>query len=537
MSRLLAVLAVALAACSNEGRPSPPADAGAMTDRATPRCSVRFDGDVSIRVHTSERRRLRVVLDPPTPGVGLRVGVVGIGLDASLTETRMASMEDGSAETVLIAPTDSATFRVRATADCGAEASVEVAVGDRGFGAIAADAVYRGARTPRRLELNLASGSECPTMGGDPTRRTVVPLPGGVVRFGSLPADLTFTVWAQALGVDDVVLAQGCAAPQTIRADEESAASVRFVDRPLRLADQYTLDLALDLAGTTGDLRGRWTAPVRREVLAAGSTASYIAHEVSRAVGEASGATDGGTSDLQAVFDAAMRAGLGARFDAELTTRGLLLEDSFDQIAATTARALGAVRWRVTFPAGSSGAAVSPVASEVILDPGTPDVTRDDAHLPLALEGTVATAVGDGDAMTIALSDTSLPWTRVARGALGAVTVRLGASTTGEYAAAPLCPVAAAVLRDASGVCDSACIQSACRRAVDALARAFDDEVASQLSPRATTSFRMTAAATPLPGSLVVDRASGTFTGRWTADPMVTLQGPWTLQHVAPMPR
>ena len=498
---------------------------------------MRFDGDPAILVRTSERRRLRMVLDPATPGVGVRIGVVGVGLDASLSATRTVTDANGSAEIVLIAPTDSATFRVRATADCGAEASVAVAVGDRGFGSLAANAVYQGSRTPLRLELNIVSGSECPAAGGDPMGRTRVPLPGGIVRFGSLPADLTFTVWAQALGTDDLVLAQGCAAPQTIHADQESVASVLFVDRPLRLADQYSLGLTLDLTATAADLRADWTAPVRRELLTAGSTANYIAREVSRAVGEASGTTDGGTSALQAVFDAALRAGLGARFDAELTTRGLLLEDSFDELAATTARALGAVRWQITFPAMPAGGAVAPVGSAVILDPGTPDVARDDARLTLSPEGTVALSVGSGDIATIGLVNTVLPWTQVARGALGAVTLRLGASTTGEYAAAPLCPVAATVLRDASGICDAACIQSACRRAVDSLARIFDDEVASHLASRSVTSFRMAAVATPLAQGLVMDHAQGAFVGQWTSDPAAPLAGPWTLQHLVPVAR
>ena len=537
MSRLLAALAVVLAACSHEDHRASSADAGATSDRAVAQCSVRFDGDPAILVRTSERRRLRVVLDPAMPGVGLRIGVVGVGLDASLSATRALTDSNGSAEIVLIAPTDSATFRVRATAECGGETSVAVAVGDRGFGSFAANAVYQGSRTPLRLEMNLVSGSECPTAGGDPMTRTRVPLPGGVVRFGSLPADLTFTAFAQAIGADDLVLAQGCAAPQTIRAGQESVASVLFEDRPLRLADQYTLGLTLDLTATAGDLRADWTAPIRRELLTAGSTANYIAREVSRAVGEASGGTDGGTSALQMVFDTALRAGLGARFDAELTTRGLVLEDSFDELAATTARALGAVRWQITFPAMSAGGAATPVASAVVLDPGTPDVARDDARLTLSPEGTVSLSVGNGDISTIDLVNTTLPWTQVARGALGAVTLRLGASTTGEYVAAPLCPVAAMVLRDASGICDAACIQSACRRAIDNLARIFDDEVASHLASRTTTSFRMAAVAAPLAQGLVLDRAQGEFLGQWTSYTAAPLAGPWTLQHIVPVAR
>jgi hypothetical protein len=175
-----------------------------------------------------------------------------------------------------------------------------------------------------------------------------------------------------------------------------------------------------------------------------------------------------------------------------------------------------------------------PVDSGVLLDPGTPDVTRDDVRLALTPEGTVALSVGAGDVVALRFADTALPWTRVARGALGAVTLRLGATNTGEYAAAPLCPVAAAVLRDASGVCDAACIQVACRRAVDALARLFDDEVSSQLSARSTTTFSMAAVATPRPQDLVVGGAQGTFVGRWTAEPGVSLAGAWSMQHLAP---
>lgn len=536
MSRLLGVLAVALAACSNAPMNPVPSDAGVSSDRPTPTCALRFEGDAMVRLRTSERRRLRMVVTPPTAGVNLRVGVVGVGLDSSLADTRLNTGPDGSAETELTASTDSATFRVRATADCGAEASVEVAVGDRGFGSLAADAVYRGARTPTRLELGVVPGTVCPASVDDPARRTPLALPGGVVRFGSLPADLTFTVWAEAVGDDGAVLARGCAAPQTVHADVEATAPVLFVDRPLRLDDRYTLDLELDLAATAPDLRTRWTAPIRREILASGSTAGYVAREVSRAVATASGSPDAGVA-LQAAFETALRSGLGARFDAEVVRRGSLLEDSFDDLAETTAQALTGVRWRVTFAANAAGDATALSASGVTVDPGTPDVSRDDTEVALSPEGTAAISVGTGDIVTVSLQDAGLPWTQVARGALGAVTRRFGASTTGDYAAASLCPVAVMVLRDATGVCDAACIQGACRRAVDELARAFDGEVASQLAARSATTFRMAAVAAPAERSLVIGRAHGMAVGRWTSDESATLGGRWTLQRVGPAMR
>lgn len=532
MFRLLGVLAVSLAACSNAAQNPPTADAGATSDHPAPTCAVRFDTDPSLRVRTSERRRLRIVVDPPAAGVGLRVGLVGVGLDASLTATQLVTGADGAAETELIAPTDSATFRVRATAACGAEASIEVAVGDRGFGALAADAVYRGARTPTRLDLGVVSGSTCPASIDDPSRRTSVTLPGGTVRFGSLPADLPYTVWAEAMGSDGEVLARGCAAPQTLRANETSTASVLFVDRPLRLDGPYALELELDLAATATDLRARWTAPVRRDLLASGSTAGYLTREVSRAVADASGSADAGVA-LQMAFEAALRGGLGARFDAELRRRGLMLEDSFDALADTTARSLAGVRWRVTFAPDAMGSA-SPTRSTVSLDPGTPDVARDDTEVDLAADGYVAVTVGTGDVATVTLRDAALPWTRVARGALGAVTRRLGASTTGEYAASALCPVAAMMLREATGICDATCIQNACRRTVDQLAQAFDNEVASQLSARAQTSFRMAAVATPEAHALVITRAQGMAVGQWAVEDTTTLGGRWTLQRIEP---
>lgn len=489
-----------------------------------------------VRLRTSERRRLRMVVSPPTAGMNLRVGVVGVGLDSSLADTRVTTGPDGIAETELTASTDSAMFRVRASADCGAEASVEVVVGDRGFGSLAADAVYRGARTPARLELGVVPGAACPTSVDDPTRRTPLALPGGVVRFGSLPADMSFTVWAEAMGDDGAVLARGCAEPQTVRADSEAMATVPFVDRPLRLDDRYTLDLELDLAATASDLRARWTAPVRREIYAAGSTAAYVAREVSRAVAAASTSPDAGVA-LQAAFEMALRSGLGARFDAEASRRGSLLEDSFDDVAETTAQAMAGVRWRVAFAADASGGTATLTASGVTVDPGTPDVSRDDTEVALAPEGGASVSVGTGDIVTVSLHDAGLPWTQVARGALGAVTRRFGASTTGDYAAASLCPVAAMVLRDATGVCDAACIQAACRRAVDELARAFDGEVASQLASRSATTFRMAAVASPAERSLVIGRAQGMAVGRWTSDEAATLSGRWTLQRVSPATR
>ena len=118
-----------------------PADAGAVSDRAAPTCTVRFEGEPTVRLRTSEQHRLRVAVTPPTAGMSVRVGVVGVGLDSSLADTLLTTGPDGAAETELTASTDSATFRVRATAGCGAEASVVVAVGDRGFGALGGGAV------------------------------------------------------------------------------------------------------------------------------------------------------------------------------------------------------------------------------------------------------------------------------------------------------------------------------------------------------------------------------------------------------------
>ncbi len=526
-------MAVLGAACS-QGASVAPVDAGG-TEVAVPRCALAFNGDATVLLRTSEQRVLQIAVDPARSGIALRAALVGPALDASLAATDLVTGNDGTAAVNLTAPTGSTTFRVRVTASCGGEAYANVAVGDRGFGGIAAEARYEGARSPTSLGLGVVPGAACPTMlTGTSTR---VSLPGGIVRFGALPADLAFTVWGAAYGDDGAVLAQGCAPPQVIRSAGEAMAAVTFVDAPLRASGSYVLALHTDLAGTAPTAVVRWVAPVLRDVAATGSSASYLAAVISAALatGDAGAASDAGNVDAGALgeqgFDAAVRAGLGARLDDALLRRGADLPSAFGALAATTLAALRAPRWSLdlgTAPAGMTGWAVT--GSRAVLDPGTPDVNRDDALVDLGAMGHASMELHGADVLTVRVEGVALPWTRLARAALGAVTARAGAASTGEYVAAQVCPVAAAVLAEAAP-CGDACVRAACRRAVDVLAQEFDGAVASELMARSSADFVLSASAAADGHTLSVGRAEGAGAGQWFGEPGTPLAPSWTLQR------
>lgn len=519
---------------------SPPAvsptqtDAAVGADRPITNCSISFVSQPSVTLAPNTRLTLRARLDPFTSGDTVRFGLIGSASDAALSVTEAAVGPDGVATTELVAPTDHAMFRVRATAPCSAESFVNVTVSARPRGEIVAEAIYHGARRPSDLEVLLVPGDECLTdPPSDLATRVSVPLPGATVRFSDLPDNARYVIQGRANG-DDTVLATACAGPVRV-GESTSTIPLVFVDAPLHLDTAYTLRLQTDLSALSFPASDRWMAPLHTEVTTAGSDAAVFAPDLLAAVLALAPAQ---THDaVRRSFTEQFTMVLAPRLGTLLHQRDATLTAVFSRIATSTASALSSPVITATLtqdPASSTVFQVtSPAAS---IDPGTPDVISDDTTTVLGTRGAVALALGPGDTVTAIAEPLPLSFTRLATAALTAVLRRLGASTSTALASAAVCPVVSAAVSDALAAlgCDSDCVSSACSATVRRVATRFDTVVSTDSPTLTDVSLRFSGLGRPTNRGLIVDHVEGVAAGRYLDDPSATVLAAATLSRSAP---
>ena len=155
----------------------------------------------------------------------------------------------GIAEIQFIAPSSAAaTLEIRASADLAADEWLGVSVSARGFGAIAATAIYTGARAPTSLEVELFDGVPCTQLSSSSAvRSATIPSGGGIATFSGLPAGDIFALRSTALGTGNLALATGCVDALELADGETDSVEVPFRDLPLVAAGGYSAVLALDL--------------------------------------------------------------------------------------------------------------------------------------------------------------------------------------------------------------------------------------------------------------------------------------------------
>lgn len=516
-------LAIALLA-ARCGDPMPPAGPDASTaDRLQPStCELRVTPAEPQQRRPSERVTFTARVTPAMRGAEVRFALVGDALDGSLSATRVTLGDDGVAVTELTAPSSAASFRVRATVPCTAEVYVPVSVGDRGFGALDVEAVYRGARTPEGLSVSLYRAADCAGLPSGADLTSAVALPGGVLHFMSLPAGLDYVVRAVAHGRDGLELAAACGGPARVQAGATARVVAVFSDAPLRVGDRYAAALAFDLTGAATASAPRWSAVVEAELTRAGGEAALLGQEVAAAVAMASPAA---TRDRdRAAFEAAYRDRLGAMVTTQLARREVQVAALFDRLGAAAASVAATTRATAT-------ATVTPDDRErftldgvrYLLDPETPDVRGDDAEVEVAAPARLRIAAGLRDAYALDLDGLALPWNALARSALGAWLSRQGASSSAEYVSVAVCPVVGPILRGATASCDDACVAAACRRAITGVGSVFDAAVATLEPPRMLVDLRLNAAPTAEPGTLTVQQLAGVATGGFREDPSASI--------------
>jgi hypothetical protein len=528
--RTMPCLALLAAHCAD---PSPSVvDSGAET--ATPAsCELRVTPSDPQHIRTSERVTFTARVTPAGSATEVRFALVGDALDGSLSATRVPLAPDGSAGSELTAPSSAASFRVRASARCAADAYVDVSVGDRGFGALVAEAVYRGARQPERLSVGVYRAVDCVSVTATgPDRAAQVPLPGGSVRFGELPAGIDYVVRGLAIGRDGLELATACAGPARVDVDAESHATLVFGDAPLRLADRYGLALSFDLSSVATASAVQWGAPVSAEIARAGGDAAVLGFELSSAV--AAAATPALRERDRAAFEAAWRDRLAASFAMQLTRRDAELGPLFARLgAAVGAVAASARSSSVATVSTNDRARYSVEDVHYVLDPETPDVRGDDVDVPAPAAARLRVAAGLRDGLSVDVDGYPLPWNVIARSALGAWLSRQGVSSSGEYAAVAVCPVLVPIARGNAGACNDACVTAACRRALATLGGLFESAITTQDPPRSLADLRLSGTPQPVAGTLTIERLAGIATGGFREDASTSIAASAQLTRVA----
>jgi len=505
------------------GGTTPPAsvDGGSGLDVPRPQCTLRFEPTEDLRTQIRAVQALGVVLDPPESGVAVRFALVGDALDATLADTERTTGPDGRAEMPLIASSTPGSFRVRATARCGAEAYRAVVVSDRGFGQLAATAVYRGTRSPARLQVGLQRALDCdPANGFDVERSTDLPLPGGTVQFPDVPAEVDYVVRGTAFGSGDDIVASGCAGPIRVRDGRTFSADLLFVDAPLSFAARYSLSLGFDLNSLAMTSAARWHQALTLDLQRRGGELALLGDALAEAVAEASPPNE--REARRMAFARTWSDTLSAQVAERLAQRGTGIAVTFRSLGNGTAAALGSARMVGQLRRTTERWSVTQLSA--LLDPGTPDVVGDDGAVVLNDAATARLETGPGDGVTVHLEGIPLPYARLASGALVALTQRLGVGSAAEYVSLSVCPVVASVVRDATNPCDEQCADTACRRAMAPLGATFEATLAATEAHRATASLRFVGTGRAATGGILLERVQGIAAGAFVEELTAAVQ-------------
>lgn len=509
-ARLLLILC--LAGCAGDpGLPPAPVDAGAAA------CEVRFADAPGLVLGPSDARQVVARVIPPRGGV-VRFAIVGAALDASLDRTSVDAGPDGAAGVALTAPSSAATFQLRASADCGGEALLDVSVDARGTGALDVDAVYRGNRGPTGLTVDLLRADSCDVSATSAVERSAtLAAPGGVVQFGGLLDGAAYTLRATATGAGRAVLADACAGPFRVEAGVRRALSLQFTDRASVLGPAYDLELAFDLGDAAARSVEMWLAPPRAEIIAAGGQARLFLPELADAVAASVPAEL--RASARATLTNALQGSLGAQLDEALLRRSARVDQALVRLAEQTAAGLARARLVTTLAAPAEGIDWRADRITVVLDPGTPEVDADDATVSLDEVATARLARSGGETVVGSFNAFPLPYARLARRTLSAVVARFGAATTGEFVSLTSCPVLASTVSAVTALCDERCVLAACRQTADRVSRTFDDAVARSSAERATVDLRFAATGRVAPGTLRVARIDTLVAGSYREEP------------------
>ncbi len=214
--------------------------------------SVRFAHDGTLELKPSQVESIEILT---SPGAALGVLILGDGFDASLDRSTVQAAEDGFAAVVLTAPSQPATFRLRAQLG-EISAELPVSVSELGFADLRVVPKYTGVRDVDGWVADVVVGSSC-----EEVLAKLPQHPGGLrssAPFGSSPIVESVPVGPKVVAaihtkvpstgpVTSVVVAAGCTEIALETAGKTAEVVVDVLDRPMALEDAV-LDVSLDFA-------------------------------------------------------------------------------------------------------------------------------------------------------------------------------------------------------------------------------------------------------------------------------------------------
>lgn len=204
------------------------------------RVGLAFGGQTLLRVALT-----RADDGAPVKGSHVSFAFQGVARDASLDSLDAATDAGGIAENTLTVGEFVGTFNVEISAPGAVPVTVQVSVGNAGFGTVIVRAPYTGERQVQRRRIAIVAEAAC--ADAEPGAGDHVELlsqPGNEAVF-LLPAETDYAVVAFAHGLGDTVLARGCTLAEEVEADVETTVEVVFLDQTLESTGDFELEAEL----------------------------------------------------------------------------------------------------------------------------------------------------------------------------------------------------------------------------------------------------------------------------------------------------
>ena len=468
----------------------------------------------------------------PIQGATIQLALLGAANDASLDPVRGTTSADGRIEATVRAGTAASAFRVRASAERAAPVSVDVSVGEGGFGGIRAR--FRGPenRQQERVEARLFTNRFCDDpalLDGPGARIRVLDVPEIETTFDTLPVDVSYAVVGQALrsmGTSgaDVEVGWGCTDSVELQPNGVSFAPVLIEPEPLDAEGDFDLSIELEARVLTTSIEDSLRASGPTE-MTPGSSATFLLDAFETALRERgdigiadalADARDAGTadSDLAAAL-ASGETGPAAFFRKLEDTITSRVSSIGIDVMLSVGVPSGATR-RGTFVGGTPGSGdrvdLAPTGTiqgtaVVRIEPMSDQLQIEDLSFPMPL-GSLATATLEALA-----SDAGQPSLG------GAIRTELG------------CPELVTLFSGLPAVasqCDGACVTRTCDEVSVNLAQDMTDALTPLDERRNKLNLTGTADLQDSEGLLRVDAlAAGSVSGTWSgtedmgSDPVV----------------
>lgn len=227
---------------------------GGPIDPPSPPRLIEIETEPSVTLAFGEATELRARLTEegePVVGEPVRFAFEGNAQDATIGDLDRETDVEGRTSTTLVAGSQGAVFRVRASAERAEPRYVNVSVGNMGFGALRVIAPYEGGREGwTRRVIDVYADVECDPADGYPdssARTKVIDDPEtDEATFRTLSAGLSFTVVGRVEGPTGAPLAIGCVSGIEVLRDEVTDVELGFTDAALIPEGEYETELTLE---------------------------------------------------------------------------------------------------------------------------------------------------------------------------------------------------------------------------------------------------------------------------------------------------